>query len=348
MGRKETLTCGFGRPMERSDRPTERLIPRASCLVWLAAIAEFHSISADVGHKSDVVAAAKWLKGRLDYTDVQVGSEKCMLKYVCMHGPWRLAILFTDEHPSSNSLIIPLDVEGGHPALYGEWLGAGENKPTVLIYGYYDVKPMPDKDRWAGPFDLTIVQESFYGRGMAGGKGALLMAVQGVETAYHARSMTNLKLSMLPVNVKWLLEGQGEIGSPGLARLLRKHKGLLAADVCISTVGGSKDDAGLPGGGHVDQIAAQVWEDVMGAPPMYNRDPSTTPALRAIRSELGIPVTVFGWGLGDNMHASNERLKIEKFTKGREAWAHLMDALGKPSVKMALAEEATASEKTEL
>lgn len=78
------------------------------------------------------------------------------------------------------------------------------------------------------------------------------------------------------------------------------------------------------------------------------RDPTATPALAAIRSVLNVPVSVFGWGLGDNIHASNERLKINKAAKGREAWARLVVELAKPSVAAALKQNIDGGQKSEL
>ncbi|KAG1658879.1 hypothetical protein FOA52_000667 [Chlamydomonas sp. UWO 241] len=280
---------------------------------------ELKTISSLAKHKGDFIPAAKWLEGRLGYAGMQ-----------------NVKVYATP---------------GGHPIVYGEWLGAGAEKPTVLVYGHYDVRAMPVKDSWAGPFEVTVIQESYFGRGMAGGKGALLMAVQGIEAAIRAAQLTAAQMALLPVNLKMVFEGQGEHGSPDLAAFLKEHALMVAADAVLASVGGPnvQGEAGAAGGsGHADKVAAAVWEAVMGEAAAYNRDPASTPALALLSSHVA-PVTVFGWGLGDNIHASNERLKIARMGLGRELWAKLLEALGKPSAVAALAAEAAArAQKSEL
>ena len=98
---------------------------------------------------------------------------------------------------------------------------------TLLIYGHYDVQPPGDQDLWdSPPFEPTVREGAVFGRGAADDKGQLLTAVAAVE-AWHAVS------GALPVNVKFLLEGEEEIGSPHLPSLIGSHQDELACDVVL-------------------------------------------------------------------------------------------------------------------
>jgi acetylornithine deacetylase/succinyl-diaminopimelate desuccinylase-like protein len=115
----------------------------------------------------------------------------------------------------------------GHPAVYGEWLGAGENAPTVLIYGHYDVQPAEMSDGWMNdPFEPVERDGKIFARGVSDDKGQTFVHVKAVE----ALLKTDGKL---PANVKFLVEGEEEIGSPHLGDLLRAHRERLQADVCL-------------------------------------------------------------------------------------------------------------------
>ncbi len=114
-----------------------------------------------------------------------------------------------------------------HPILYAEWLGAGPNAPTVLIYGHYDVQPAAKEEGWDNaPFDPTIHDGKLYARGATDDKGQLYAHVKAVEAI--------LKTSgALPVNVKFLIEGEEEIGSAGVCAYVAQHPDRLSADVCL-------------------------------------------------------------------------------------------------------------------
>ena len=121
--------------------------------------------------------------------------------------------------------------EGGHKAIYGEWLGAA-GAPTILIYGHYDVQPPDPLELWqTPPFEPTIRDGRIYARGASDDKSPSWIAISSVEAwlCVHGK---------LPVNVKLLLEGEEEIGSRTLPAILRAHRDLLAADVLISADGG--------------------------------------------------------------------------------------------------------------
>lgn len=119
---------------------------------------------------------------------------------------------------------------GGHPVAYGEWLHA-PGKPTVLVYGHYDVQPVDPLDEWlTPPFEPTIHGSTMYGRGASDMKGN----VHGTLKALQA-----LKLNGgIPVNVKMVIEGEEEIGSKNLGAFIDKHASLLKADLCMNADSG--------------------------------------------------------------------------------------------------------------
>lgn len=120
---------------------------------------------------------------------------------------------------------------GGHPALYGAWTGA-PGAPTFIIYGHYDVQPPDPLELWnTPPFDPTVRDGRLYARGASDVKGSTTIAVEAVA-AFLAVT------KHCPVNVKFFLEGEEEIGSPSLRRIVERHRDLLVADGMISADGG--------------------------------------------------------------------------------------------------------------
>jgi len=114
----------------------------------------------------------------------------------------------------------------GHPVVYGDWLGA-PGKPTLLIYGHYDVQPVDPLDLWEKPpFEAHVKNERLVARGSADDKGQVFMHLKAVEAIMKHEGK-------LPVNVKFVIEGEEEIGSPNLATYLKAHKAELKADVVI-------------------------------------------------------------------------------------------------------------------
>jgi acetylornithine deacetylase/succinyl-diaminopimelate desuccinylase-like protein len=115
----------------------------------------------------------------------------------------------------------------GHPVVYGEWMGAGPDKPTVLVYGHYDVVPAEIADGWdTPPFEPTERDGKVYARGATDDKGQLLIHIKALES-YLATKVG------APVNVKFLLEGEEEVSSPNLTPFILDHLDLLKADVCV-------------------------------------------------------------------------------------------------------------------
>lgn len=113
----------------------------------------------------------------------------------------------------------------GHPIVYGEKI-IDANKPTVLVYGHYDVQPPDPLELWhSGPFDPVIKDGKLYARGSADDKGQVYMHVKALETMMATNS--------LATNIKFIIEGEEEIGSPSLATFVKQHKELLKADVIL-------------------------------------------------------------------------------------------------------------------
>src|SRR5580692_8331254 len=122
----------------------------------------------------------------------------------------------------------------GHPVVQGEWLGA-PGAPTVLVYGHYDVQPTGDESEWLSPpFLLTVDRtkdgDIVRGRGASDDKGPVFLVVAMLQAAIAQRGG-------LPLNVKFLIEGEEEIGSPHLPRYARQHARELACDLVISADG---------------------------------------------------------------------------------------------------------------
>jgi acetylornithine deacetylase/succinyl-diaminopimelate desuccinylase-like protein len=118
----------------------------------------------------------------------------------------------------------------GHPVVRGDWLGA-PGAPTVLVYGHYDVQPTGSETEWqTAPFRLSVDGDVLRGRGVSDDKGPVYIALQAAR-AFIAQE------GALPLNVKFLLEGEEEIGSPHLPGYVRAHAADLAADLVISADG---------------------------------------------------------------------------------------------------------------
>jgi acetylornithine deacetylase/succinyl-diaminopimelate desuccinylase-like protein len=114
----------------------------------------------------------------------------------------------------------------GHPVVYGDWLNA-PGAPTILFYGHYDVQPVDPLNLWESPpFEATIRDGEIYARGSADDKGQVFMHLKAVEA--HLK-----QTGRLPVNIKFMLEGEEEVGSAHLDDFIRGHKSDLAADVVV-------------------------------------------------------------------------------------------------------------------
>ncbi|KXK14612.1 MAG: putative M20 family peptidase [Chloroflexi bacterium OLB14] len=122
----------------------------------------------------------------------------------------------------------------GHPVVYGEWLGAGKNAPTIMIYGHYDVQPVDPIELWTSdPFNAVVRGDYLFGRGTSDMKGQVVASLKAVESI--------VSTGEAKVNIKWLIEGEEEIGSMHLDEFIIKNKELLACDFCLNP------DAGMMG-----------------------------------------------------------------------------------------------------
>ena len=156
------------------------------------------SVSADASYAADVERAAQWVATRLD----AAGAE--------------------------HTEVLPT---GGHPVVYGDWLHAGADKPTVLIYGHFDVQPGEPFELWDSPaFEPEIRNGCVFGRGASDDKGGMLIPILSFEAMLRGGSG-------VPVNVKFIFEGQEEIGSPQLPQFVAQHRDLLACDMIFSADG---------------------------------------------------------------------------------------------------------------
>ncbi|HXK61782.1 MAG TPA: dipeptidase [Acidobacteriota bacterium] len=116
---------------------------------------------------------------------------------------------------------------GGHPVVYADWMGAGPDRPTVLVYGHYDVVPAEMEDGWdTPPFEPIVKDGKVYARGATDDKGQLFIHLKALESYLETGGAA-------PVNVKFLLEGEEEISSPNLAPFIKSNLALLKSDVCV-------------------------------------------------------------------------------------------------------------------
>ncbi|TMC74959.1 MAG: dipeptidase [Chloroflexi bacterium] len=163
----------------------------------LIEFARIPTISTDPAHRQDMLRGAEWVAARLRRS-----------------GPIEVRSL-------------PCD---GHPVVYGEWLGAAA-APTLLVYGHYDVQPPDPVERWQSePFAPEQRDGRLYGRGVSDNKGPMLIPVAVAEAFFATRGA-------LPLNVKFLFEGEEEIGSRSLEPVVAANATLLRADVVLSADG---------------------------------------------------------------------------------------------------------------
>jgi acetylornithine deacetylase/succinyl-diaminopimelate desuccinylase-like protein len=159
----------------------------------LAEFVRIPSVSAQPAHAGDVRACAGWLAGKLR----DAGLERVQ--------------------------VVPT---AGHPSVLGEWRHA-PGRPTVLIYGHYDVQPPDPLDDWRSPpFEPRVRGEDLYGRGASDDKGQLWAHVKAIESSLRGAGT-------LPLNVVCLFEGEEEVGSTNLGAVLSSHRDVLAADGAV-------------------------------------------------------------------------------------------------------------------
>jgi len=119
----------------------------------------------------------------------------------------------------------------GHPVVYGDWLHAA-GKPTILIYGHFDVQPVDPVELWTHPpFEPAVVDGRVYARGASDDKGNMLAPILAVEALLRGEGAA-------PVNLKFCFEGQEEIGSPHIPEFMPAHVERFASDLAVSADGG--------------------------------------------------------------------------------------------------------------
>ncbi len=119
----------------------------------------------------------------------------------------------------------------GHPVVYGDHLHAGPDAPTILVYGHYDVQPADPLELWhSPPFEPTLRDGNLYARGASDMKGQTLAGIFAVESI--------LSQGDLPINIKFMIEGEEEIGSPSLGDFIQTNADLLSCDLALNPDGG--------------------------------------------------------------------------------------------------------------
>lgn len=236
---------------------------REQSLAELNDLLSIPSISSLPEHATDVQRAADWAANRLRAAGM--------------------------EHVQ----ILPT---AGHPVVYGDWLHA-PGRPTILIYGHFDVQPVDPLDLWeTPPFEPQVRDGRLYARGASDMKGNLLESILGVESLLKGEGS-------LPVNVKFFLEGEEEIGSPDLPPMVAQYRDLLACDLVVSADGSqfSEDrpslETGLRGG-------CGIQIDVRGA----NSDLHSGQFGGAVANPIHALVRIL-----DTMHAPDGTVTVEGF-----------------------------------
>ncbi len=167
---------------------------REQFLEDLKELVRIPSVSTDPEREQDVREAAEWVANRLRAIGMQ------------------------------NVQVIPTQ---RHPMVFGEYLGAPAGTPTVLIYGHYDVQPADPLDLWQTEAFEGVEQDGYlYGRGASDMKGQVVATIDAIEAIMQQGS--------LPVNVKFMVEGEEEVGSPSLKKFLKDHATLLKSDFAVN------------------------------------------------------------------------------------------------------------------
>lgn len=153
------------------------------------------SISTDPHHAPDMEKAANWL-------------TEILMKSGCQ-----------------NSRVYKTS---GHPIVFGEYRSNRSHARTILIYGHYDVQPIDPIKLWeSNPFEPEIVGDRLFARGASDMKGQVIASIKAVESILSQKEE-------IPLNLKFIIEGEEEIGSPSLPEFLESHKELLQCDIVLN------------------------------------------------------------------------------------------------------------------
>jgi len=160
------------------------------------------SISSLPSHGKDVQEAAEWIGARMEAAGIE------------------------------SVRVMPT---GGHAVAYGEWIH-DSHRPTVLVYGHFDTQPVDPLELWENPpFEPVIKRGRIYARGASDDKGNLFIPVTVTEAMVKTSGE-------LPLNLKFLFEGQEEIGSPQMPEFVAANRDLLSCDLVVSADGGQWDE----------------------------------------------------------------------------------------------------------
>jgi acetylornithine deacetylase/succinyl-diaminopimelate desuccinylase-like protein len=152
------------------------------------------SVSTDPAHKADIWRAAEFVAGQL---------RRAGMRNVGL-----------------------LEKEGRHPLVYGDWLDASD-RPTLLLYGHYDVQPPDPLEEWKSPpFEPEVRGDNIYARGAADDKGLTLILIKAVERLMQREGK-------LPVNVRFVIEGEEEVGGEHIEQFVQSHDPRLNADAAL-------------------------------------------------------------------------------------------------------------------
>ena len=185
-----------------SDALTHARASHELALQQLIELAAIPSVGTDPAHAQDTLRAARWLADEMRAIGLQ-----------------KVALLPT----------------AGNPVVYGEWLGAGADAPTVLLYAHYDVQPASRADGWdSEPFAPQLRDGRLYGRGVSDDKSHCIVTLRAVAALLASDEGC-------PVNVRFLLEGEEESGSPSLLPFLRQQRERFRADSAIIADGGFEE-----------------------------------------------------------------------------------------------------------
>ena len=161
------------------------------------------SISTDPAYKEELLRCAAWVVAEME----RIGLKNCRT--------------------------LPT---AGHPVVYGEWLEAGPDKPTVLVYAHYDVQPVDPLSLWeSAPFEPTVREGKLFARGAIDDKSGVWGNLKAFEAMFAADGK-------LPVNIKVCFEGEEEMASPNMHAFVAANKELLAADAVLLCDGGFKPE----------------------------------------------------------------------------------------------------------
>ncbi len=187
----------------------------------------------------------------------------------------------------------------GHPIVYADWLHA-EGKPTVLIYGHYDVQPADPLNLWeTPPFDPVVRDGKIYARGATDDKGQLFMYVKALQ-------LLKEKNGELPVNIKFCIEGEEELASPHLPPFIDENQEKLAADAVL-----------ISDTSFIDENQPAICTSLRGALALEVKVKTANTDLHSGSYGGGVPNAIHSLTkIVDSFHDRNGRIAVENFYEG--------------------------------